>query len=450
MIDPARFITGSSKHNPMSAHQRQYNPLIRQQLSKDTPFAWFLFDQAKHNSRYDFNDFQAQARSLEACLAALGLALDEGESVDAWLDLQDWGSLFVLTTLGLRHAQPEMIDTALDNLNDQQETHPRELLDACLWDGQKDISPCLNKLYRHESPIARQVWIALARARQQTPIGGQLMELDDIDHPGVRAELLHWLGEQRAAVQPRYLQQYYTHDNPRIAYAASRAGLLQGDPKAKAALARLARRNNPHLLDAIELIVASATDPDQNRQLIDRLWQSDAIALRAKLHAIAVAGLPETVDRLFQPMVDKETSRAAGEAFTTLTGVDIEYENLDAPDAGCEACDDEDSEATETPSLGERRKNDPFISDWEDDLPYPCPDATHNWWQQNRGRFNDGTHYLAGLETSRENLNTVLLQGNQRQRQLAALHLSFKYQAPHLDCGWPLAWQKSRRTGDND
>ena len=111
-------------------------------MVKDEPYAWFLFDQAKQNSRYYLPDFVEQAEAVEAYLDAFVIALKAGEEAETWLDKDDWGSCFVLAVLGIRLNQEKFFDLALDHLKEDEETHYCEIVDACLWDQGRDLAPC--------------------------------------------------------------------------------------------------------------------------------------------------------------------------------------------------------------------------------------------------------------------------------------------------------------------
>ena len=421
-----------------------FAPLIQAQLIKDAPYAWFLFDRAKQHARYYLADFREQAERLEAYLDALGIALMEGEPVEDWLAPDDWGSVFVLAALGVRYHQPRLFDRALDLLKEDEETHYREVVDACLWDRPESIEPWLLRCYRHGSPVAQQTAVAVARAHAQSLHPSVMQLYADNPAPAVRVQWLHWLGEHRAQEHLDFVRDYYADENSDIAFAAARAGLLLDDPDGQKAVQRFAVDNNPHLLEAITLVFLQADHPTQATQWIKRLWTSPDLSMRVKLYAVAVAGLPEHVTRLFPAMADPETARAAGEAFTLLTGADLDTQDLESMEAGCADCGDED--VGEQPTLTERRREDPFISDWEDDLPDPCPEAVQQWWQTHGGQFKKGVCYLAGLEAIEENLQRVLRDGNQRQRHLAALRGLVQHRQPWFDCGWPDN-EISRQTG---
>ena len=408
---------------------------IPTQLAKDAPYAWFLFDQAKQHARYYQTDFQEQAERLESYLDLLGVELRDGEVVEDWLDPGDWGSAFVLAVLGIRYNQPRLFDRALDQLKEDEETHYREVVDACLWDQPEQIESWLFRCYQHDSPVAQQAAIAVARAHTQPLYPSLMQSYADNPAPAVRIQWLHWLGEHRAQDHLDFVREFYKDGNPDIAFAAARTGALLDDVDGQKAVQRFALDNNPHLLDAITLVFLQTDQPAQATAWIEKLWASTELSMRVKLYAVAVAGLPEHLDRLFPAMADPDTARAAGEAFTILTGADLDAQDLESMEAGCADCGDED--VAVQPTLNERRREDPFISDWEDDLPDPCPEAVQQWWQTHRGEFETGVCYLAGLETTEENLQRVLRDGNQRQRHLAALRGLVQYGQPWFDCGWP-------------
>jgi hypothetical protein len=172
-----------------------YAELGKDQLIKDAPYSWFLFDQAKLNARYRLVDFKEQANSVEAYLDALVVALNAGETVEEWLDMDDWGSCFILAVLGIRLNQVKLFETALDSLRKKQETHYREIVDACLWDKVEDLSPWLVLLFKHKSPVAQQAAIAVARVNPSTLRTEILQSYIKNEKKSVIIQVLNWLGE---------------------------------------------------------------------------------------------------------------------------------------------------------------------------------------------------------------------------------------------------------------
>jgi uncharacterized protein (TIGR02270 family) len=361
----------------MARQEYGFTELIRNQLTKDAPYTWFLFDQAKRNTRYRLPDFKEQADRAEACLDALGVALNAGEPVEEWLEMADWGSCFVLAVLGIRHNQPRLFDFALDALDESEETHPREMLDACLWSSEVDLAPWMSRMAKHQNPLAQEVLANVARSSQLFPEPKFVAYFSDDKSLGAQAHLLNWLGEEGGPEHLPFIQSHYASDSPEIVFAAARAGLLRGDEEARTYLRTFVRDHNPYTFDAVTLALLHSPDADLAHRWVDFLWQAEDVSMHAKLHAIAVAGLPEYMDKLIEAMRDAQTSRTAGEAFSILTGADLEHDDLEAAD---ESILDQEVEAEGEDNVPTQAES--YIKAWEKDLPYPCHEAVQDWWGQ--------------------------------------------------------------------
>ena len=78
-------------------------------------------------------------------------------------------------------------------------------------------------------------------------------------------------------------------------------------------------------------------------------------------------------------------ARVAGEAFTTITGIDITYHDL----AGCWP-DGFEAGPNDDPA------DDHIAMDVDENLPFPEPRRVGDWWVKNRLSFSPGVRYLAG------------------------------------------------------
>jgi uncharacterized protein (TIGR02270 family) len=114
-------------------------------------------------------------------------------------------------------------------------------------------------------------------------------------------------------------------------------------------------------------------------------------------------------------METPELARVAGESFTTITGADIAYLDLDG-----ERPEGFESGPTEDPA-DENVEMDP-----DENLPWPDPALIQKWWQSNRQRFQAGTRHLIGKPITNDWLKQVLRIGRQRQRAAAALELAMR------------------------
>jgi uncharacterized protein (TIGR02270 family) len=108
-------------------------------------------------------------------------------------------------------------------------------------------------------------------------------------------------------------------------------------------------------------------------------------------------------------------ARAAGEAFSFITGVDLNYERLDTSQP-----EGFEPGPTENP-LDEDVSMDP-----DDGLPWPDPAKVSRWWSANSGRFAKGTRYLCGKPMMLESLQTVVQNERQRHRAAAATELAIR------------------------
>ena len=153
----------------------------------------------------------------------------------------------------------------------------------------------------------------------------------------------------------------------------------------------------------------------------------DPARLRPLIMAVGAHGDPHYVPWLIRQMGTPPVARVAGEAFSTITGVDLAYEDLegDWPE-GFTAGPTEDPE------------DEDVEMDPDEDLPWPAPALVERWWAENAARFPAGGRFLCGQPVSEPHCLEVLRTGYQRQRIAAALELAlmrpdrplFEWRAP--------------------
>ncbi|MBI2899863.1 MAG: hypothetical protein HYY17_06745 [Planctomycetes bacterium] len=122
---------------------------------------------------------------------------------------------------------------------------------------------------------------------------------------------------------------------------------------------------------------------------------------------------PATVPSLIDKMSVPASARTAGEAFTFITGADIEELKLDAPPpTGFQAGPTEDP-------ADEKVAMDPDAN-----LPWPDAAKVRKWWSAMGGRFAPGLRLLLGRPIDAAWAREVLRTGRQRHRAAAALELA--------------------------
>lgn len=149
------------------------------------------------------------------------------------------------------------------------------------------------------------------------------------------------------------------------------------------------------------------------------VWRQDLVgnrgSLRDALIAAGAAGDPALVPRLIHFMTVPELARVAAEAFSVITGL-----NLDALGLEAEPPPDFRAGPTEDPD------DDDVSLDQDEGLPWPDQAAVESWWMQHQSEFQPGSRYLLGTPMTTPSLTGVLRIGRQRQRAAAALELTIR------------------------
>jgi uncharacterized protein (TIGR02270 family) len=148
---------------------------------------------------------------------------------------------------------------------------------------------------------------------------------------------------------------------------------------------------------------------------------------------IAAAGDAKYLGWLIAQMENPRLTRAAGEAFAIVAGLDLAELDLDRrpPDDAVTGPKDDP-------------EDDDVLMDPDEGLPWPDPGKISVWWQAHRSQFPDGRRFFMGEPPSVSKSVSVLKNGYQRQRLAAAQYLCLLRPGTALfDCGAP-AWRQQR------
>jgi uncharacterized protein (TIGR02270 family) len=256
-----------------------------------------------------------------------------------------------------------------------------------------------------------------------------------------------WLRDPDAAVRSRALRtageigyrdglticvSALTEDDPNVRFWAAWSGVLLGDRnRALSVLTADATTASVHRARAFRLALQAL--PVTDAHAILKQLARDPKDIRWLIQGSGIAGDPAYLPWLINHMSNPALARLAGEAFTLITGVDLDAQQLWSPrpenfESG--PSDDPDDENVDM--------------DPDDGLPWPDVKKVEAWWAAHGGRFQKGQRYFLGQPVSRGHCIDVLKQGYQRQRILAAHDLSL------LEPGTPLfntsapAWRQQR------
>ncbi|MCA0174813.1 MAG: TIGR02270 family protein [Proteobacteria bacterium] len=247
-----------------------------------------------------------------------------------------------------------------------------------------------------------------------------------------------WISPATLAAQPgttRTAARLGRTDLLPAVYAAgdAQAAVLLGDRGA--ALAQL--REQIHQPAALQLHQLAAP-PDAARALVRSLATAPDADLRLAIRAAAYAGDTQALPWLIQQMEDPQRARLAGEAFTWITGAELDRLQLERLPTEAELADPREDPANDDVSLDE-----------DDGLPWPDAPRVHAWWQAHRDRLpGPGQRCFMGAPaTDVANLQQVLRHGRQRQRHGAALLLTLNRPGtPLFNVAMP-AWRQQRLLG---
>jgi uncharacterized protein (TIGR02270 family) len=220
-------------------------------------------------------------------------------------------------------------------------------------------------------------------------------------------------------------------DDERAFWSAWTLALLGDRHRSVEALTRAGNSPGAQRRRAFRLAIQSMT-LNKAHQFLQSLT-TDSENLRRLIQGSGIAGDPTYVPWLINHMGDDNAARAAGEAFSLITGADLALIDLERkPPENFESGPNDDPD-------------DPNVAmDDDDGLPWPDATKIERWWREKSSEFQKGTRYFMGQPVTREHCINVLKDGYQRQRILAAHYLCL------LEPGTPLfntsapAWRQER------
>jgi uncharacterized protein (TIGR02270 family) len=159
---------------------------------------------------------------------------------------------------------------------------------------------------------------------------------------------------------------------------------------------------------------------------------------RRAVTAVGVLGDPTSIPWLIVQMRTPAIARVAGEAFTAITGIDLDEHELDESAAARSEIGTPDDAVDRDDVL-----EDEGVDDRDDHLTVPSPEKVEGWWAQHGDEFQRGQRHLAGRAADAPALRDVLLRGRQPLRAAAALQLALiEPEAPYFDVRGRASFQR--------
>lgn len=372
---------------------------------------WECRKKASTAPNCDLDDLRGIDARLEAQFDALRVAGEPGWEICKRSFEDDAGKCFAASVFAFESADEIRVDLILGKAASSPELS-EGVISALHWLPYEKAGKHIQKLLESKSADSMYMGIASSALHRRDP----KYYLDDaINSTEIRLKArallaVGELGRKSSTLLTGRLRDNFNSPDPIISFAAAWSSALMGDAKAVDTLQKFVNSGYPFSGNAINIAMRRMAREDAIPWQIE-LAKSTA-TLRLALLGAGIIGDPLLIPWLLEQMLIPGQARAAGEAFTMITGIDILRSGMeDQCPAGF--------------SVGPN--DDPSDSNVELDpdefLAWPNRELLAAWWKKSKDNFQAGTRLLLGKTLTRENILSVLSAGSQRQRAAAAMEL---------------------------
>jgi uncharacterized protein (TIGR02270 family) len=388
------------------------NTDVVSQHAEDAAFLWCSRDRAVRAPHYYLKDLARLDERVEANIDGLRVAGPVGwDLASEALKQEGPGELFAAAVLAFETRERKRLDKVFEALG-KNPSLGRAAISALGWMRFEDAKPVLDEIVRSTRPDLRRIAIAGYAAHRVNP-GDPLRDaLADAD-AGLRVRAFRAAAELGRVDLAYSIARHIGVADPQssfwAAWSVARLGLRGYD--VTDVLRRTAESDAPYADAALQMFLRCLRLPEANEWISTML--KDSKHQRRGVQGIGIVGDPARVSELIGYMQIEALTRVAGEAFSTITGVDLKYHDLDRPKP-------ESFEAGPTDNPGDAE----VAMDQDEDLPWPAPDLVRKWWDKHQDEFQPGVRYLRGKPIDTKSLIDALKNERQRQRVAAALDLA--------------------------
>ena len=395
---------------------------LYEQHVDNASFLWVLRCHVITQPHYNLVDIKELDERIDSHLDALMLSIDQ-----AWkycllsLEFEEPGEVFTAAVIAIRSQNPQKIQQAVEVGLKNDDTF-KGLVSALGWLPSAQAHPWIKKFIFSKDIQHKYLAIAVCSIRRENPeifgmsLGELLQREDCISNVKLYARCLRLIGECRLHEFMPALNQTMKSNEAAVCFWANWSALLLGNTAAVENLKAFVMEVGPYQQKAIQLTFR-VLPVDQGRVWIGKLLKNNN-QIRNVIKAVAVLGDPHVVNWLIQLMQQAHLARLSGEAFTTITGIDLEQyqlskEGLDRIWQSNDPGDDLDDEDIEM--------------DEDENLLWPDAKKVMLVWQECNKNFEVGKRYFMGDAERRSIKQESLMEKfellGQRQRYGVSLEL---------------------------
>jgi len=386
---------------------------ILNQFAEEASFLWFLRGKLVHAPHFSLDDLARFDERLEAQVDGLRVAGDASwEICRSSLVGGVAEGVFAPALLAFDSGDNDRFHEVMETVGEDR-VKADAVISALGWLPFERAEPHISRFLGDESPFRRYIGIAAVASHRHDPGRHHLNKAVNDTFPPLIARGLRAYGElgRSSELNDFRLQDYLADYDDEIRFCAAWSSSLAGIGTAVEVLKSFVTPDSKYADKAVNVSVRCM------RPAAALAWQWELAqspeTIRLATIGAGALGDPILVPWLIDRMNTPALARVAGEAFTMLTGVDIELEKLSgARPEGFNAGPNDDP------------KDHNVAMDADDDLPWPDADLVSAWWDKNSGCYQSGTRHLLGKPVSTDSLRVILKTGLQRQRAAAALELA--------------------------
>jgi uncharacterized protein (TIGR02270 family) len=386
------------------------NLVVLGQHEEGAALYWLLRDAAVRAPHFSLRKLGIFESRLEGHVDGLRIAGNRGWALcREKLGWKEPGGVFTAGVLAFESGDPARIGEVIATATKAPDL-ARALASTLGWLPWDAVEPWVEAFTSAQASLVRRVGVAAYAVQRKDP-GARLERLLDDHDAVVRARALRAVGELGRKDLYVPTRDCLDDSDRACRFWAAFSVTLLGDMASLEEIRSTAEAGG--LLAERAALLAARTMPLGDALTWQRHLASDEKKLRLAVQVAGAIGDPAGMPWLLGQVDKPPVARVAGEAFTTITGIDLAYHDLEADWPGGFEAGPNDNPDDENVAM-----------DADENLPFPDPRLVSDWWSKNSRSFRPGIRYLAGNPIAGPALDGILRKGRQRVRAAAALELA--------------------------